>query len=38
MRESFPKPNSSGDLSSYATKTNLKYASGVTTSDFAKKN
>ena len=44
MSEYFPKPNSLGtnvkvelDLSNYATKTNLKNAAGVDTSDFAKK-
>ena len=44
MSECFPKPNSLGanvkvelDLSNYATTTDLKSATGVDTSDFAKK-
>ena len=44
MSEYFPKPRSFGgrvkvelDLSNYATKTDLKSATGVDTSDFAKK-
>ena len=37
MCESFQKPNSSGDLSSYAKRLDLKYTAGVATSDFAKK-
>ena len=44
MSEYFPKPNSLGenvkvelDLSNYATKTDLKNATGVDTSKFAKK-
>ena len=45
MSEYFPKPNSLGanvkvelDLSNYATKADFKNATGVDTSDFAKKN
>ena len=45
MSECFPKPKSLGanvkvelDLSNYATKAELKYATSVNTSDFAKKN
>ena len=45
MREYFSTPNYSGenvkvelDVSSYATKSNLKNAAGVDTSDIAKKN
>ena len=44
MKECFPKPNSLGanvkvelDLSNYVTKANLKKATGVGTSSFAKK-
>ena len=44
MSEYFPKPKSLGenlkvelDLSNYATKADLKNATGVDTSDFAKK-
>ena len=44
MSEYFPKPNSLGanvkaelDSSNYATKTDLKYPTGVDTSSFAKK-
>ena len=44
MSECFPEPNFSAgrvkvelDLSSYATKTDLKNVTGVDTSDFAKK-
>ena len=44
MSEYFPKPNSLGanvkvelDLSNYATKTDLKNATGVDTSPFSKK-
>ena len=44
LREYFPKPKSLGgnvkvklDFSNYATKADLKYATGVDTSDFAKK-
>ena len=45
MKKYFLKPNSLGpnvkveiDLSNYATKTNLKNATGVETSSFVKKN
>ena len=43
MSEFFPEPKSLGklkvnlDLSNYATKTNLKSATGIDTSSFAKK-